>query len=141
MAATATPETLLRDASLRVTDCRVAVLDAFLTRGYALSHAELEHELAQFDRVTLYRTLGTYEEKGLLHRVPDPNGVAKYALCASGCVQDHHHHDDHVHFQCTRCGRTECLDHVRVPALTLPAGYQVTDVTLLVQGTCKSCAS
>lgn len=139
MSQPATPETLLRQHDLRITDARQQVLGVFFAHSYALTHAELEQQLAQHDRVTLYRTLATFEEKGLLHRVPDDSGTMKYALCADGCAE-HQHHDDHVHFKCTTCGRTECLDPIRIPTLALPTGYRATEMHLLVQGVCSRCA-
>jgi Fur family ferric uptake transcriptional regulator len=133
------PEALLKQYDLRITDCRQQVLEAFFGHDYALSHAELEHLLSAYDRVTLYRTLTTFSEKGLLHRVLDDSGTMKYALCAEHC-QEHNHHDDHVHFKCHKCGHTECLDGVHIPAIALPEGYKPHELNLLVQGVCKNCA-
>ncbi|MDX2061447.1 MAG: transcriptional repressor [Bacteroidia bacterium] len=130
-------ERLLRDAKLRVTPARLQVLQVFLDRQVALPHSELEALVAGCDRVTLYRTLGTFAEAGLVHRVPDDAGATKYALCPEGCTEQHHH-DDHIHFKCTVCGETQCLD-ARVPAYTLPQGFRPTEVSFLVQGRCPKC--
>jgi Fur family transcriptional regulator, ferric uptake regulator len=138
MATPRTAETLLRRAELRVTPARLQVLTTFLRYEYALPHSELETLVPECDRVTLYRTLGTFTEKGLLHRVPDDAGATKYALCAEHCAQ-HLHADNHVHFKCTHCGKTECLEGVRIPDLNLPDGYRVLETSLLVQGLCKPC--
>lgn len=131
---------LLKRHQLRVTDARQDVLRSFLLRGFALSHAELESALPAYDRVTLYRTLSTFEEHGLVHRVLDDAGATKYALCAEACT-DHHHADDHVHFKCQVCGLTECLDGVRVPAMGLPAGYAPAVTNVLIQGRCPRCVA
>ncbi|CAN0048224.1 unnamed protein product, partial [Chrysoparadoxa australica] len=48
---------ILRNHKLRVTECRLAVLDQFIVAGHALSQRDLEENQIQFDRVTLYRTL------------------------------------------------------------------------------------
>jgi len=132
---------LLKEHNLRNTSCREEVLDFFLEKDAALSHSDLETRLsASFDRVTLYRTLKTFLDAGLIHKVLDDEGGAKYALCKSHCTDDHHQ-DNHVHFKCTNCGTTSCLDHVTIPLVSLPDGYQKTDVYLLVQGICRMCAS
>jgi len=46
-----------------------------------------------------------------------------------------------VHFKCTTCGLTTCLDHVTIPSIILPEGYQRVETNLLVQGVCKNCSN
>lgn len=110
---------ILKDFKLRSTPGRAAILDAFLIHNYALSHGDLEKEVpATFDRVTVYRTLKTFLDKGLIHKVLDGEGGMKYALCNEACTTANHHHD-HVHFKCTKCGQTNCLQ-VEIPEIKLP---------------------
>ena len=137
-----TPErATLKEFNLRQTDCRAEMLAIFDQNPHALAHADVEARLPEkFDRVTVYRTLKTFLEKGIIHKVLDDEGGMKYALCRATChTADHQHHHDHVHFKCTVCGLTNCLDDVRVPALSLPAGYQRQETNLLVQGVCPHC--
>lgn len=129
----------LKSFNLRHTAGREEVLDLFLKAGYALAHSDVESGLGpDHDRVTIYRTLRTFLDKGLLHKVLDDEGGTKYALCRDTCSQGHHHHD-HVHFKCENCGQTVCLDSVRIPALALPEGYERRETNLLIQGTCRDC--
>jgi Fur family ferric uptake transcriptional regulator len=103
-----------------------------------LSHGDIEKEIANsLDRVTVYRTLKTFLDKGLIHKVLDDEGSLKYALCKEACNTVEHHHD-HVHFKCTNCGQTICLN-LDVPPLKLPKGYTATETNLLVQGVCEKC--
>lgn len=134
-------KTLLKDFNLRQTDCREEVLDVFFSQGFALSHGDIENRLQDsFDRVTVYRTLKTFLEKGIIHKVLDDEGGTKYALCKDSChTPDHKHHHDHVHFKCQICGQTTCLDNVHIPTFSLPEGYQRQEVNLLVQGVCAVC--
>ncbi len=130
---------ILKDFKLRSTPSRAAILDAFLTHNFALSHGDVEKEVpASFDRVTVYRTLKTFLDKGLIHKVLDDEGGMKYALCSEACTNAHHHHD-HVHFKCTVCGQTNCLQ-VEIPRVNLPGGYQAKEINLLIQGVCGHCA-
>jgi Fur family ferric uptake transcriptional regulator len=133
----------LKEFNLRQTECRQEVLDVFASQPHALSHGDIENQLTdRFDRVTIYRTLKTFVDKGLLHKVLDDQGAMKYALCRETChTPDHQHHHDHVHFKCTICGLTNCLEDVRIPALSLPAGYQRQETNLLVQGVCPACGT
>lgn len=134
------PKTLLKEHKLRLTDCRLDVLNAFLTTGHALSHADIEHAMTeqQYDRVTIYRTLNSFMDNGLLHKVPVDDGSMRYALCSDDC-DDHGHDDDHIHFKCVQCGKTQCLEDMPLPKLKLPDGFTVNDVNFLVQGVCKNC--
>lgn len=111
----------------------------FLLKNYALSHSDIEKEIDNsLDRVTVYRTLKTFLDKGLIHKVLDDEGSLKYALCKEACSKVEHHHD-HVHFKCTKCGQTICLN-VDVPSVKLPKGYSASEVNLLIQGVCERCS-
>ncbi len=131
----------LRSSNLRQTEAREAVLSIFKDGSFALAHADIENILSdKFDRVTIYRTLKTFVDKGLIHKVLDDVGGMKYAICKAECnTAEHHHNHDHVHFKCSVCGQTTCLESVIIPAMTLPTGYKKTEMNLLVQGVCSMC--
>jgi len=132
-------ETLLKDFKLRSTPNRQEILHLFLQKNYALSHGDIEKEIDNsLDRVTVYRTLKTFLDKGLIHKVLDDEGSLKYALCNEACTTAGHHHD-HVHFKCTLCGQTYCLN-IEVPPVKLPKGYRASEVNLLIQGICERCS-
>src|SRR5690554_7748267 len=129
---------ILKDNQLRVTSCRRAVLQTFLQRQVALSHPDLEDELKEsYDRVTIYRTLKTFLDSDLIHKVLDDSGATKYTLCLHD-VQTHDH--EHVHFKCLKCGQTNCIEEVSLHSIQLPNGYIASEMNLLVQGTCKKCS-
>ncbi len=130
---------LLKEFKLRSTPSRKAILNFFLKKNYALAHADIEKGIpSNFDRVTVYRTLKTFLDKGLIHKVLDDEGALKYALCTEACTMTGHHHD-HVHFKCVRCGQTNCLE-VEVPPVKLPKGYLPGEINLLIQGVCAKCS-
>lgn len=128
---------LLKNHTLRITDCRIDVLEKFYKSNHALSFKSLEHDLHEYDRVTLYRTLNSFINKGLLHRIPSDDGFASYGLCTNECTEIAHRHD-HVHFKCNICGHIECLPDYHVPKIKIP-GYQVEEENLIVNGICKLC--
>ncbi len=136
----------LHEQQLRSTPCRHEVLRLFIASDYALSAKDLEQQLPGYDRVTLYRNLHTYIEKGILHLIPHDGGLAYFGL--SGSVRQRltdvaatspPYHQDHIHFTCTVCGRTECLPDQMIPAVVLPSDYQIDEVDLLVKGHCHDC--
>lgn len=131
---------MLKDFSIRQTSSRLDILDEFVGKDHALSQPDLERSLGeQYDRVTIYRTLTLYQEKGLIHQVLDDAGVMKYALCSDHCTDADHHHD-HVHFKCNDCGQTVCINDVHIPRLTLPKGYVIEEQNVLMTGTCSNCS-
>ena len=130
---------ILKEYRLRKTSSRTDILRLFLQNPYALSYSSIEHEVSQsYDRVTVYRTLKTFLDKGLVHKVLDDQGSLKYALCKEHCTTREHHHE-HVHFKCTQCGQTNCLEDVNIPEIDLPKGFVTTGINLLIQGICAKC--
>jgi len=76
-----TADGLLIRYELRKTNIRKEVLESFISsEGRALSHSQLELMLEDTDRVTLYRTLKTFEQKGIIHQAVDGSGIMKFAL-------------------------------------------------------------
>lgn len=132
---------LLEHHGIRNTSGRMDILRLFFDHEHALSQPDLERQLVEkYDRVTIYRTLTLYLEKGILHKVLDDAGAMKYALCPDTCNNDGHKHDhEHVHFKCTTCGNTTCIEEVVVPHLHLPKGYKLQETNLLLSGVCKDC--
>ncbi len=130
---------LLEKNQLKKTSTRITVLQILKSRESAVSQPDLEGMLGKgVDRVTLYRTLATFEEKGIIHKVLNLNGTANYAMCSSDC-KAHEHHDEHVHFNCTTCLNVYCLDELKIPAFSMPKGYVTTSVNLVVYGLCTAC--
>jgi Fur family ferric uptake transcriptional regulator len=139
MGHTVSSASLLKQHSIRQTDSRMEILDAFISRSEALSQPDLEKGLAHGqDRVTIYRTLTLFVEKGILHKVLDDQGAMKYALCPEAC-SEHAHRHEHVHFKCTACGLTQCIEELEVPHFKLPKGFTVQESNILLQGVCSLC--
>ncbi len=130
---------LLRKNKLKVTQPRLSVLRIISDKETAISQPDLEKLLGNdVDRVTLYRVLATLEEKGILHKIFDLHGTATYALCSTAC-NEQHHHDEHVHFICSSCNSVYCLADIKLPAITLPEGYQLNSVGINAVGLCAEC--
>jgi Fur family ferric uptake transcriptional regulator len=133
------PINILKEHSLKHTRQRVRVLEEIAMDTVAISQPELEKKFGkEIDRVTLYRILNIYEDKGILHRIMDQNGTANYAICSASCSAEHHH-DEHVHFNCTSCAKIYCLD-VTVPTVTMPGGFTATTVNSTAYGICEKCS-
>jgi Fur family ferric uptake transcriptional regulator len=132
---------LLKEKQLRSTEIRREILHLFVKYPHALSHGDITDLTGQaYDRVTLYRTLNTFVEKGLIHEIIDHDSKVKYNLCQANCEAGHHH-DNHLHFKCNQCEHTFCLTHSEVPRVEVPENYQVQTVDVLLTGLCPQCAA
>lgn len=132
------PSDPLRAAGLRRTPARLAVLDEVRTLARPATHAELQARpaLAELDDITLYRTLATLSEAGLVHRVQGLDGAWRYCLQPEGqpgCP------GNHAHFYCTDCGGLTCLVDQPMPRVEVPSGAEVHGRHLLVHGRCGRC--
>src|SRR5215217_7148234 len=109
-------EDILRRNHLSVTASRKKILHLFINMQGALAHGDIERKAGEkFDRVTVYRTLQTFVEKGIIHTIPTTDNSVRYALCKD-CTEGHHH-DNHVHFICLQCNSTICLEDVSTPGV------------------------
>lgn len=127
---------LLRQKAQRVTEKRVALL-AFLMkspRAYALS--DLEKELAvTVDRVTVYRTLHTYEGVGLVLRMINHRGVGMYMFNHEA----HNDTQDHFHLSCRSCHQVVCLPRLPYDYLKQLDAYEIESMHFLMDGVCSAC--
>ena len=131
-------EKILNQKQIRPTTIRLLVLETLQKQIAAVSLQDLEAAFEKADRITLYRTLKTFEEKGLVHSIEDGTGARKYALCEEGC--ECAPEDLHVHFYCNNCKETFCLPKSKIPDMPLPERFQAEEVNLLLKGLCSRCA-
>ncbi len=130
---------ILKQNNMSITASRQQILNLFFKHQKgALKHSDIEKQLDNLDRVTIYRTLQVFTEKGLIHSIPSSDGVTRYALCHAECSEGHHH-DNHVHFYCNQCGLTQCLNEVHIPKVNLPVPYQISGIEMLINGVCNQC--
>lgn len=130
---------ILKSNRLSVTNSRQKILNLFLANNGALAHADIEHKAGEkFDRVTVYRTLQAFVEKGIIHTIPTVDNSIKYALCKNDCFEGQHH-DNHFHFVCSVCHITECLEDFIIPAVKLPKDYSAENVEIVINGVCCNC--
>ncbi len=132
---------LVKESGGRNTGARRNVLACLIAAERALSHGEIEAQLADsdLDRVTLYRVLEWLVEQSLAHRVGGLSGFDR-AMRFAFSRPEHGHAHAHAHFQCVQCGTTMCLDEVAVPALSVPNGIQLQGIELAAYGYCARCA-
>ncbi|MCL7987860.1 transcriptional repressor [Sphingobacterium sp. lm-10] len=132
-------KTLLRENKLKVTQPRLRVLEIISAKQRAISQPELEKLLGkETDRVTLYRILASFEEKGILHKIFDLHGTATYATCSHHCTE-HKHEDQHIHFICSSCNSVICLEEISIPNIKVPKNFALQSVAVNAVGLCDKC--
>ncbi len=124
---------------IKPTAMRILVLDMLLKQEYAISLNDLEMMFDKADRVTLFRTLKTFEKHRLIHRIDDGTGAFKYALCNDAC--DCTPEEFHVHFHCIGCKKTYCLPDSPVPGIRLPKNFKMQEMNIVIKGWCEKCSS
>jgi Fe2+ or Zn2+ uptake regulation protein len=136
--ATADGERLLREAGLRVTRPRLAVLTA--VRGHP--HADTESiigyvrdALGAVSHQTVYDVLHALTGAGLVRRFHPRGSVARY----EARVGDNHHHA-----VCRSCGAVTDVDCAvgETPCLTAAdrSGYEIDEAEVIYWGRCPRCA-
>lgn len=127
--------TILKQHGLKQTRLRVALLGCFARAAHAQSYLDIKKELGDtVDKSTLYRNLSAFESAGIIHRINDQSGIAKYAF---GKVHDHGKH--HAHFVCERCKTVYCIEAEQEVQLNVPNGFTTNDIQTVIKGTCVNC--
>lgn len=134
---------LLKSHGLRVTQARIALLDLLMDQHGPVSHQQIEAMLEEssspIDRVTIYRTLHSLTECGILHKITGIDRSFTYAYVQEG-NEGEHHGGDHAHFVCERCSHTFCLLEVDVPAtIGTPSGFELKHTEVKLFGYCPDC--
>jgi Fur family transcriptional regulator, ferric uptake regulator len=135
-------ETKLRKAGLRRTPVRVSVLELLERSGRPMSVPQILGKLRGVDTVTVYRTLGTFVGKRLVHRVRGEDRTWMYA--PGGAAADGTPQHKHPHFVCDECGKVECLEQAEIPrgfvqSLGVGEGYAVSYPEVVLHGVCPKC--
>lgn len=116
---------------------RILVYDFLASQTIALSLAEIENHFHHADRITLYRTLKTFEEKGVVHGIQE-NNTTKYRLCSDECSESTHK-DWHLHFYCKICRQTTCKENFSLPEKDSNQDYRIDEIRFFAKGICENC--
>lgn len=133
---------LLREAGLRATPARVAVLGVLRVASTPLTHSEVVSQLdgQGWDPATVFRNLITLVEAGFARRTDMGDHVWRFE--AVGHAGDGAAAHEHAHFLCTGCGEVTCMPDLEVK---LPRGGRVPhsvrarEVQIQLQGLCDEC--
>ena len=128
---------MLKAAKLYCTAGRVAILKVLMEVGKPLSQDQIARRSGKehFDKVTIYRTLESLLEVGLVHKVFIDKRARHFEL-ANNCTD----RQCHPHFTCTSCGDTTCLTGVTLPMAKSPhKGFVIHRQQVRLEGLCPTC--
>ncbi|UII81302.1 transcriptional repressor [Flagellimonas sp. CMM7] len=113
----------------------MALTQHFMKMEHAQSYSDLQSALAkEVDKSTLYRNLTSFEQAGIIHRINDHTGVAKYAFGESP-IQG----SEHAHFVCECCETVYCMEGLGSLQPKVPKGFKTSKVQTIIRGICAAC--
>lgn len=130
-------KSLLKQKKLSETPFRVEVLEIFESSNSAVSISFIEKKLKSYNRITLYRTIKTFVDKGIIHPIAMSDGEKNYGLCKDTCKEETHSHD-HVHLKCNDCDSVFCVEIGGLPKIDL-GKHKIDSIEIQAKGTCESC--
>ena len=129
---------MLKDARLYCTEARVAILQVLMEAVRPLAQDQIARQLTtrKLNKVTVYRTLESLTEAGIVHRAFLHDRAWHFEL-ADHCTEK----QCHPHFTCTSCGVTRCLTDTSVPMARIPhKGFVIRRQQVRLEGLCPACA-
>jgi Fur family ferric uptake transcriptional regulator len=128
---------MLRDAGLRVTRPRVAVLGAVHSHPHSDTDSLIgaaRRDVPDVSHQTVYDCLHALTRSGLVRRIQPPGSVARY----ESRVGDNHHH-----VVCRSCGAIADVDCAVGPAPCLAPsddhGFTIDEAEVVYRGLCPAC--
>jgi Fe2+ or Zn2+ uptake regulation protein len=129
---------ILRKSGYKKTPTRLAILQVFQKKSNPLSAQEIINSLpSDTDQTTVYRTLKSFKEKGLIKQIDLRHNHAHYELAN---IAEHHH------LICLSCGKIEDVHHCGIEAMegtVLRSSRHFAEIqqhALEFYGICKACA-
>ncbi len=133
-------KSILKEYGLKLTSPRLKVLKVFFSSDRAVTYFEiLEFTAKTVDRVTVYRTLKSLEDIGLIHRIIGASDIPSYALSIGAGSAQKVGFKQHLHFCCRKCHGVFCLNNHAMPSIILPELYKVHSMDLIITGLCRTC--
>ncbi len=131
-------KSLLKTRNLKITSTRTDVLMQLMNYKNAMPFSLLQKQLKDTDRITLYRTIKTLIEKGLIHKAIFNQEETYYAVCGNTCTHNTHTHN-HIHFKCKKCDKVSC-EYLDKEVEFSIKGLKIDEVSINVSGFCPKCS-
>lgn len=131
-------EQKLLDRDIKPTAVRLLIFKAMVEYPQAFSLSDLEAVLETVDKSTISRTITLFHNHLVIHSIDDGSGSMKYSVCDDDCQCELN--ELHVHFNCTHCHKTYCLESVSIPPVQLPEKFLLENINFVMKGLCDKCS-
>ena len=131
-------EQKLLDRGVKPTAVRLLIFKAMVEYPQAFSLADLEIILETVDKSTISRTITLFHDHLVIHSIDDGSGSTKYSVCSDDCQCTLN--QLHVHFNCTSCHKTYCLESISIPPVQLPEKFLLENINFVMKGLCAQCS-
>ena len=130
-------KSLLKQKKISETPFRLEVLEILESSKSAVSISFIEENLKYYNRVTLYRTIKTFVDKGIIHPIAIAGSEINYGLCSDSCEEEVHSHN-HVHLKCNECKSVFCIETTLFPTIDL-GEHKIESLEIQAKGICENC--
>lgn len=131
---------ILKNSEIPATPNRLKILEIVGNNNRPLSAQDIFETLSrseEINRVTVYRILDLFVEKGVIDRISSGERSFHYGLAPNK------NHPSHPHFYCRICGNLECLDSkgifFEIDEFMRTFSGIIEKVEFRLDGICKTC--
>ena len=129
----------MRKAGISKTSQRLAVINILFAATKPLSANAIRQSLktkTSIDKVTVYRILSIFRERGIIREIASSGGVGYFEIITS-------ENQLHPHFSCRNCGTLTCMTpqpFIKMPDLILSKDdYSIEHIEINISGICSEC--
>jgi Fur family transcriptional regulator, ferric uptake regulator len=129
----------LQKAGLSKTSQRLAVLNVLLKATTPLSANIIRQSLkskASIDKVTIYRILSLFRQRGIIREIASAGGVSFFEIITL-------ENPMHPHFSCRNCGAFTCLSPIPFTqaqeSILSGNDYSIENIEINISGICSDC--
>jgi len=130
---------ILQRAGISKTQQRLAVLNILLKSTTPLNVSSVRELLAgknSIDRVTVYRILFLFKQRGIIREITSTGGVNFIEMATQ-------ENPVHPHFSCRSCGIMSCLEPLTFSQshqlISAKEDYSVDHIEINISGICSGC--
>ncbi len=126
-------KTILKSYNIPVTKNRLIILNTFIKANRIISQKDLLNKShPALSRVSVFRNLNLFTEKGIILRIPGADRINRYVL----------QEDDktaYSYFICRNCKKVILIKTIAPARVKLPKGYSQQNMMIWISGICKTC--
>jgi Fur family ferric uptake transcriptional regulator len=130
---------ILQRADISKTPQRLAVLNILLKSTTPLNVSCVRELLTgknRIDRVTVYRILSLFKQRGIIREITSTGGVNFIEMATQ-------ENPVHPHFSCRSCGMLSCLEPLTFSQshqlISAKEDYSVDHIDITISGICSGC--